>query len=428
MSEFDAENGFLHFVFANGKDSYYTDSLMSMDYKSYLYYRLKKKKYKNILWIYKKENRDEYEVEFFDKSSGHLYERERRIYYSGIKTQKNEENTASDRLIKLIERARNTAYIFNFRSFQALFYGNEERLKEILKKKNNTSIALIKGWTDADRNTKILMREKSVYKNKEIFPELVNSMSLENINGESCFEKLKKLYGKRCCFLNDFCKERLIPVLQYALWKQYTLKDYSEEDILDAAEFISAWYRSVDMKERFPDCLRKNRRRMFSLLEEDIEKKWPILKENMESWKAQKERYRILEETHIYANNAMTQKFDSIYMPQRVWSIRPIIGHQWLMLDRVIHTPLIPIEDVAVLKEPIEILNKAETAVFEENWERLFKLEEALLAYLTGKSDLEEWKTDLEEKKEQTSVVDDEKLTFQLEEYLKVMEEKQEIQ
>lgn len=401
MALFQAQKGFTHFVFADPKDSYILPGLVRLDLNGYLYYILKEQGYESVLFVSGLES--PFRLELYDEASRSLYLSHGRK--SGGFWSKGTQDRTEDprvyqlsedlpkRLINLLKKSSDTAFVFRLDSFYEIFNGNRGLLREFVRTgqrylEQNGSILVLQMPLSAGGSLGYLTDPKGIFSDMDgisLCPEV--TLILERNQDVKLYEALEREMGERCVFLEQFTFDK-IQLMVRAAFLTDPEWDWSEADVKDVAAFIDSWHSS--------ECLRQQVGRVLST--EDSRPAWTLINQLSiphERWKV----LRVIrqwdtkgqplrqylreayppdpESPRILADNQLAKAMGRICVPQELYGGSPELGKvilgRFQELVREYQTPRSRPCDKGlddVLCEYIQILEKAAQRGDRETFER----------------------------------------------------------
>lgn len=348
MGKFDAQNGLIHFVFAN-EDSYFLDNMIQLNLTDYLYYELKKKHYDYIYFV--SGLQPAFCVQVFDRRS-HNYcaEKQQRFfdYLLGSKVSKYEKSgqtldCTEDQLAKLLRTAKKSAFIYKIDTFSHFFQNHSyelDRMKE--KSVHDKNVILIQASTLASGSLPYFTDEKGIFQQMSdgeyLFPEIASALHAENF-----YQQLKIIAGDRCMFLNEFSRNNIRRVIKWLLWMQMdcNIEDISEEEIRLISEYIYAWYHSDLMHNQTRNVLSENERKSFSELADDLRWKWPMVKKQAKAWNAEQRGNFVADtiQSYVTEDGMIVKQLKSIHFPERFAEEQTQAFREWKRFVRYFETP-----------------------------------------------------------------------------------------
>lgn len=310
MDRFKASSGLFHYLIAND-DVYYTDAMIRLNLQDYLYYELKNEHYDYVFSVTGSNNK--YNLNFYDAVSYFwaidqikgFFER-RSEKYQGEPVE-----VTGDKVRKLLKKARKSAFVFRLHTFCEIYNGLYAEVGKLMNENADSgNIVILQMDTSAESSLPDLMDEKSIlrrkFESKFLFPEIVGSFNADHLKRGAAYINLEMKTGDRCTCYNSFTIGAIRRVINYVIWfKQKKEADYTSEDLEKIVKFIYAWYRSTDMKLKYPDCLSDNPGYSYKILSKDIEKRWHTIIDYAAEWN---EEYSedISQEIHVTEHTDVT--------------------------------------------------------------------------------------------------------------------------
>lgn len=288
MSRFRAQDGFVHFVFANHKDCYFLPSLVRLDLNSYLYYQLKSQGYEGIFFVSGMDG--EFLLSLYDEDAREIYRKHGRRNTWGLANifggdeLKNSHSipmlgTADTalRLINILKKSRNLALVFRLDSFCEIFGKNRDLLAQFSRAGNkyleqNGNILVLQAPMTASGSLPYLTDREGVFarcEDTELCTEL--RQILEQEHSVKLYEQLARDLGRRCVFLNTFSRENMELLVKSFYLLEKPDEQATMQDVRDLSDFLWAWYASVRLRRMTGPILSENETRHFSYLMKDLQ-------------------------------------------------------------------------------------------------------------------------------------------------------------
>ncbi|MGN0299057.1 MAG: hypothetical protein ACI4C1_07765 [Lachnospiraceae bacterium] len=345
---------FLHFVFANSTDMYYLDSLIQLDLKSYLWYKLKKNRlgYEHIYFV--SGSASEITLEVLDQDSYDWYEKkndhwrkkfidffmgaEETFVIKGrtsIRIERDQEKEFCTRILKLMEEStekEKSAFVFQLSTFSFLFESNKkllERLIALNDKDNRGSIVVLLASISAGESKDYLLNPNGIFfykdeRNQSLCEDLRAIAAMKQVD---LYHQMAKQMKERVIFLNSFSRGQ-IETLVTSVLMEYPERIGSVQEMEDWIDYLYAWYHSKSFQEQCEWNLEVNQKRYYCELVERLKNQqiWNRLVEqakcergqNYDSslWKILQHRYDIAEneegEAYIVKEDAFSNRVRSI--------------------------------------------------------------------------------------------------------------------
>ncbi len=303
---FESKKGWLHFLFANPNDDYYTYSGAKMDEDRYLFYQLKNKGYKGVFFIQELQNQEKPVVRTEDYKSAEIYGKEARkgktpwSSYSDIGFESKtvagkmicelkhlNDNELRERILTLFSSNEKYAFIFPMRTYIDLY-------KEDIYR--NTLISQLSKHKHKDIGKKSIFiitascfAEDSLYwlrDDKNVFDSSLGDKVRDMKNRKDRFLWYPMMASKLGdCYnvWNQFRKCDIERMFRYGvLCENWSLGKSCLEDYID---FIYAWYHSSAFESCYPKLfpsrekhsqrelsayLRQNKGQIWETMEQEI--------------------------------------------------------------------------------------------------------------------------------------------------------------
>lgn len=299
-------DGFFQFVFANRNDHYYTQSLVKLNFESYILYTLKKCKFKYIVFLTKCDSTSEYILEVTGINLDTLFEQKnkkdsvsiRRLiggrktvsdaspFEPSIKRKKTEKMTLDkaipfiDKILELMQENEGISLVMSIDDFFA-YSKNEKKCKLLssLKRKQSYNCVVLVSSVEASENDRFFTSSANdnVFFDGRLFPEIREAF--DSVNHPErvkklvfTYEILKSALGDRMHVLNMFSEESVLNVVKYSLLR---VTHYNTVNIMFTPEFVTAairiWYGNKNFRSKYQDNSPfvdiPNENRMFSEIE-----------------------------------------------------------------------------------------------------------------------------------------------------------------
>lgn len=321
MAQFDAQNGFIQYIFAND-DIYFLDSMARENLNDYLYYEFRKNHTKDYGYIFEITGlRPLYSVRTWDEGSFGVAAKAkqsflsfRKLEYDGMPI-----NMDGDQIRKLVRDASRAAFIFRLDTFRDLYDSYVKMLFDVSVKSPHTGTRIfLLAPTEASSSMHSFMDERSVFRvspeSRRIFGDIETCFKKGDTQGNS-YKDLKKLRKDGVVFLNDFSEKNIEKVVRWVLWNEKMDDDVTPDQERKVCRFLYKWYRSPQMQNVYRDVVSPNESRSFQELAEDIRKWWPTLVSDAEEMD-ERERYKMEEELYVRSDDDNVKRLASVRFPQ----------------------------------------------------------------------------------------------------------------
>lgn len=296
---FQAQDGFIQFVFAN-EDTYFTDSGLRLSLRRWLYRELSAT-YQYVFFI--QELAKNFSIVVFDPDSWNMASGVAKKLPFPIKAgaafTPSRDGCAvpgsADTVLKLLKHAGRAAFVFRIAAFQRALPGNEALLLQLRQDNAGAkNLLLIQAEIQAEYNRPLFRSEDSIFLSRTdrgyLFPEVVQAFLEPDEFHEGCYRKLKGLLGECCIFLNRFTIESVTRVVWNAAWHtDSALLKLREKTVDEVSDFVLMWYKSDAVQARWAGLMHTNDRREFGRLYSDLTKRWDQITEaaaEYREWKA----------------------------------------------------------------------------------------------------------------------------------------------
>ena len=282
MGRFDSGNGLCHLVFGN-EDVYYTEGLIRLNIRQYLYFELKKLNYGEIYFLSGDEGRCELIVSDTDAAAlYHCYEKKSligRIFTKKEKTTGAQKFVLDDfkafweRAIQMMWNEKNLVFVCSISAFSMLKY-HPEYVKDLceLAEKNylRGHLILVQASVAAEGSLPYLADTQGVF-HSALFPEIQQIFSLNK--NVYIYEQLQQAMGDKAVFLNFLDHPEI-----YRMVRHFFLKhpEYTQEEGLCAEEitdYIWMYYHSQDFMLQEKNVFPENKKRVLLNIEKSLEDK-----------------------------------------------------------------------------------------------------------------------------------------------------------
>lgn len=350
MVLFQAQKGFVHFVFADPKDTYLLPSLVQLDLDGYLYYLLKKQGYQSVLFISGLEGT--FRLELCDETSREVFLRLGRKSggFWGKFSQDSDEagriwplsdpDDLPKRFINILKKSKDTALVFRLDTFSEIFGRDPALLREFVRTgqkylEQSGSILLLRMPITSSGSLKWLTDRKGIFADMDgvcLCPEV--RMILEQDQSVKLYEHLAQDMGERCVFLNELTQEQARLAVRSAFLTGEPDWSWDGAELEDMAAFIHGWYHSADLRRRTGPILSENEVcRTKGLLRDlsDGTKRWGLRRAMEELGQPLRqilrEQYPPDEEpVRILSDGLLAKKIRQIRVPEGLYSDTPELG------------------------------------------------------------------------------------------------------
>lgn len=316
MGRFDSGNGLCHLVFGN-EDVYYTEGLIRLNIRQYLYFELKKLNYSEVYFLSGDEGRCELTVP--DAEAMNLYQCYEKKSFIGRIFAKKEKTAGAqkfvlddfkdfwERAIQMMWNESGLVFVCSISAFSMLKY-HPEYVKDLceLAEKNylRGHLILIQASAAAEGSLPYLADTQGVF-HSALFPEIQQIFSLNK--NVYIYERLQQAMGDKAVFLNFLDHPEI-----YRMVRHFFLKhpEYTSEDGLFAEEitdYIWMYYHSQDFRLHEKNMFPENKKRVLLNIEKSLEDKTRLrrIQESITRIRQQDTRelplYRILMEHYAFS-------------------------------------------------------------------------------------------------------------------------------
>ena len=321
MAQFDAQNGFVQYIFAND-DVYFLDSMARENLDDYLYYEFKKNHTKDYSFIFEITGlRPLYSVRTWDEGSFSAAAKAKqgllsfkKLVYDGMPI-----NMDGDQVRKLVRDASRAAFIFRLDTFRDIYDDYIRGLFDVSVKSPHTGNRIfLLSSTDASGSMPSFMDEKSVFRrgpeSRRIFGDIDTCFKKGDTQGNS-YKDLKRLRKDGVVFLNEFSERNIEKVVRWVLWNEGLDREVTPAQERKVCSFLYKWYRSPQMQNVYRDAVSPNESRSFQELAEDVRRWWPTLVSDAEAMD-ERERYKMEEELYVRSDDDNVKRLASVRFPQ----------------------------------------------------------------------------------------------------------------
>ena len=322
MAQFDAQNGFIQYIFAND-DVYILDSMARENLNDYLYYEFGKNHTKDYQYIYQISGlRPAYAVKTADEASFDLAARAkqgflrfgRRMVYDGMPL-----IMEGDQLRRLMKDASHAVFIFRLDTFRDAFDSCARQLAEMAQNSPHTGNRIfLLCPTAASGSMPSFMDKRSVFRSAEcgrIFEDIDQCFKEGDTSGSS-YRSLKSLRRDGVVFLNDFSERNIERVIRWVLWDSGMDKSVTPQQERRVARFLYTWYHSPQMQSVYRDIVSPNEKRSFEELADEIRRWWPTLVRQSEEYDESVERYDFVDDLYVYSDDDNVRRLSAVRFPQ----------------------------------------------------------------------------------------------------------------
>ncbi len=277
---FQADSGWLHFLFADPRDHYYTGSIVRLDRTRYIYYHLKKKGYKGVFFYQDLRNGSLVRTE--DRASADLYKvKAIKGFWQyvdasvTIETQQGREvyqivhkdpDELRRRIIEFIKEPEDHyAFVFPIDVYYELYERNEDRLELLTawNKYRQKSIFLIVANCRADASLGYLTDHDGVF-GSSLGAEVEQLLKWKH--RFVWYHEMKRVLKNRYNAWNQFRREDIERMIEYGGICENWSFDWSHLD--DYVDFIYAWYHSSAFASCYPGMFPAKEKRSLDALAE----------------------------------------------------------------------------------------------------------------------------------------------------------------
>ena len=297
MSKFDAGDGLCHLVFANDDDVYYLKSLLKLNLRQYLYYKLKEKGYEGIYFLSGEDGK--YFLTFGDIFSQTVYERyEQRSAGQKLKNWlwgKEQQEDCSGRslpvsdfmlllrrVLRMMKGERKLAFVFQIETFFGLS-DYPELIEDFCQagqaNYNRGHILLIQASVMAGGSRRFFTDSQGVFQSS-LFPEI--RMIFSEHKNVRIYEKLGEVMGQRISFLNTLEREAIRRMVRHFLLEQGTAAVCFWTKAEDYTDVIWGWYHSAQYRDEAGPIFPENAKRMMRVIQTGLSDKKVFLKMDRE--------------------------------------------------------------------------------------------------------------------------------------------------
>lgn len=294
---FDADKGLIHFTFAN-EDTYFKKSFIMLDRQKNLYYELKERNYKTVIFVDLQDST--YRITCGDSSAAKLYERCKTTGFKakvldalGIGTfggdipQENksmvfvlpreQKETVLGILDRMMSNSSQTAFVFSMQAM-ASFQGISSAQKVIIKQKSENyqrrNMLLIVSYPDLQDSFEHLTNPDGIFQT-EAFHEIREMC--QKYNNLRLYDGMKQKMSERVTYLNDMGRDEISYLLTWAILKQGVHVSERLERREDYTDFLWLLTHSV----KFTNQVRKQDPEMKNIFPDNNARRFEILKNNL---------------------------------------------------------------------------------------------------------------------------------------------------
>lgn len=345
MEKFRAQEGFIHFVFAN-EDTYILDSMVRLNLTDYLYYELKRKHYEQICFI--RGISSPYTIQLFDRRSYDFCVSQKQGLLSSLMGKEERPyqrpgqdlSCREDQIIKMIGRANKTAFVIRMDTFAVLFADHSEQLAALQRSAaHSESSLLILSSTASEKSLPLFADENGIFRGqadgKWLFPEVVRALDAENF-----YDRFQLQMGARCVFLNEFSRWTIRSVVRWVLWTQYDGNLQTDAEQIDrVTEYLYYYYHSDQLQSRGTSALPENKFRKYSELASALQRLWPTVCREAEQWEPEKDNTVLQDSLYVIYENEIERQLEKIVIPRTIPGFQDEEREQWYQLLRFFRTP-----------------------------------------------------------------------------------------
>ena len=345
MEKFRAQEGLIHFVFAN-EDTYILDSMVQLNLTDYLYYELKRTRYEQICFV--RGLSSPFTVQLFDRRSYAFCVSQKQGFLASLMGKEDPDYERpgqeilcrDDQLLKMMTKAYKTAFVIRIDTFAALFDNHADQLAALQRNGTHAdSCLLILSSTAAEKSLPLFADEKGIFQRRvdgrPLFPEVICALEAENF-----YDRLQLQMGLRCAFLNEFSRWNIRSVVRWVLWKQHdeTLQTNLKQ-IDRVTEYVYHYYHSDQLRSRGMSVLPENKYRKFSELAGVLLRLWPTVCREAEAWEAEKNCFQMQDSLYVIYENEIERQLEKIAIPRTIPDFQDEEREQWCQLLRFFRTP-----------------------------------------------------------------------------------------
>ncbi|MEE0265982.1 MAG: hypothetical protein UD936_10195 [Acutalibacteraceae bacterium] len=284
MELFDAEKGLFHFVFANGKDYYYTDSAVRLTLHQYMYCELIRQGYKTAFFISGDDG--SYELSMVNQDFFSMSEKKNALFdrikifqrsartpeeFAGKKTinGKNNFEDCLDRMITIMNEHDHVAFFVPIETFKefADVEGITKKLKDLSDKNHksgNRHLILIHAPVNVEGSLDYIKDEKGIFRSG-LFPEIDRIFNKKK--NMYIYDELKNEFDTRMVFLNTVTRENVYNIVYRHFIRNETCFSKSFDMIDDYVDLIYFWHNSQAFREYAGKLFNEQDRRVFFNIE-----------------------------------------------------------------------------------------------------------------------------------------------------------------
>lgn len=286
---FKSSAGLFHFVFANQKDCFFTDSYLKLKFKPYLYYCLKENEYEHIYSLYDEENlyclrsvdginhnneENNKKKSFFQKwkSKTKNDTAEKKDYISGcyentMKISPEECSEAIADILKLMEKTSKMVFVVPVNIFCELFNTKNiiKQLEKLKSNNNNNIIVITSSCLSSDNDRYFILpehirgkgrqnEEKNIfYQNDNLFQEFNRAFS-DNGNLPKLvltYDVMKSAFKERVQYWNKLNYDDILKIIHYNI--MHGVCNYYPPELY--ATILSIWYGNRVFRNKYRNIL-----------------------------------------------------------------------------------------------------------------------------------------------------------------------------
>lgn len=242
MSGFRADEGFVHFVYADAQDCWLSPGLVRLDLRSWLYCLLKEQGYEAVYFL--SGTSQEYTLRCLDEASAECWRKWAKkskgiLGLFGPDTQEQERSFSLSgageclrRLLQMLKKESGQAFVLPSETFRELAQQQPQELEELRRVGQEQPGSI-----------------------------LVLQLPMQELPPQSEPQP-------RTHILGGFTRERLLAALRRAYLSARPDWDWEAKELPRQAEFLMAWYESEPLRQRCPLPLEPGNRSLRRLLEE----------------------------------------------------------------------------------------------------------------------------------------------------------------
>ena len=279
MTRICPENGFVHLVFANTDDDYYTEHPIMMNFEKYITYILKKQHTKQIDYIFFMDS--SFDLKTNDNKSAEKYsamKNETVTVINSVFRRKAPVNDQQDNKVRQLEkvmRKGSTAVIIKAEDlYQIVNDPKKAQLFEKIKDYNNSNLLIIVFKPDEESFFKTVFPGNngegifSVSQMRFFYDLLHDDYALYTFPVENLFRNQSA--KKSLVFLNDLCYGDVLNFVKSYFFRTKKPESQDYEFIEWFAAVIHAWYNSTLFKCSYDIDFLSNPHRKIKIIEQSL--------------------------------------------------------------------------------------------------------------------------------------------------------------